>query len=326
MKIIALGEILQRLSTPLNEQITNSQYLNTYYGGGEYNTLVNLAGLGHEAEMISAFPDNELSERIKIEARKYNVKMNHSIIKEGRLGIYYTLLGNDVSSTKVIYDRSSSSFALSKYDDYDFSKCFEGADVLHVSGITAALSYDTREMTIKAIKKAKENNLKISFDSNYRAKLWTSEQAGNFLMEVLPLVDYAFLGILDVKYLLNINVNTVEEAYEYLKNKYPNIEYIASTNRNVISTAKHELSVNIYHENLYVSKKTTINVKDRVGAGDVFTAGVLDGIYHNKNKKEIAEFALANAVYKHYQLGDNCFVTREKIEDIMIGSSLKIKR
>lgn len=326
MKVIALGEVMMRLSNPLDTEMNRANNLSIYFGGGEYNTLVNLAGLGHDTEIVTSLPDNKLTTRILTEAKAYGVGTKYTNITEGRLGTYYAILGDDVTPTEVIYDRANSCFAHSTIADYNFDSIFEGADLFHVSGITAALNKDTRGLTLAAIKHARNMGIAVSYDSNYRAKLWSQAEAGAFLQEVLPLIDYAFLGILDIKYLLNIDTNLLQDGYAILKSKYPNIKYFASTNRNVISPSIHQLKVNIYDSSLYTTNEMTLNVKDRIGGGDVFTSGVLDGILLGKDKEDIANFALADAAIKHQRYGDNCFVTRKEVEAVANGASLAISR
>lgn len=326
MKTIALGEVMMRLSTPLDQRIDENKNLDMYFGGGEYNTLVNLAQLDNEVSMITKLPTNPISRRILTEMKMYNVNSDNVQLAKGRLGTYYTLLGDDISATEVIYDRANSCFSESTSEDYDFKQIFKDYDLFHVSGITAALNTTMMNITKDAIKSAKELGLKVSFDSNYRAKLWSQEDAGNFLSQILPDIDYAFLGILDMKYLLKMEVSSLEEGYEQLREKYPNLKLLASTDREVISTSKHKLSVNLYDGTLVKTKKVEMNVKDRIGGGDAFTAGVLDGIIHHKETKDIAEFALANAIIKHHRYGDNMFVNRQEVENLMNGNSMKISR
>lgn len=326
MSIVALGEVMMRLSQPKDQSISNAEALKIYFGGGEYNTLVNLAGLNHQTKLITTLPDNQLGHRILLEARRYGVDTSQVKLAGERLGSYYAILGDEITPTTVIYDRKYSAFAMTEFNDYDFSSIFKGAKLFHVSGITAALNKNTKVMTLNAIKLAKSLGLKVSYDSNYRSKLWSQKEAGTFLKEVLNYVDYAFLGILDIKYLLEIEVEDINTGYQYLKAEYPNIEYFASTNRKVINPNEHTLSVNIFKDQLYTTATTTIKVKDRIGAGDVFTAGILDGILKQKELKAIAEFALADAVYKHYHFGDNTLVNRDIIMRVMAKENLKINR
>lgn len=326
MKVVALGEVMMRFSNPEFTQLNRASSLDIYFGGGEYNTLVNLAGLGHETQIITTLPNNSLTTRILSEASSYNVGTKFVNLSEGRLGTYYAILGDSVTPTEVIYDRAASSFANSSTADYNFETIFADCDLFHVSGITAALNETTKKLTLDAIKAAKDRGIKISFDSNYRAKLWTQAEAGEFLYNVLPLVDYAFLGILDMKYLLNISVSDLETGYEILKTKYPNIKLFASTNREVLTPYKHTLKVNVYSDKLYSTDTLELDVKDRIGGGDVFTAGVLDGILNNKKPADIANFALADAAIKHARYGDNCYIKRSEVEAVMSGSSLAISR
>lgn len=326
MKIVALGEIMMRLSTPVSTSVNNLTSLNTYFGGGEYNTLINLAGLGHQTKMITSLPENQLSNAILKQARSYNVNTDYVIQKSGRLGTYYTILGDEITATDVIYDRADSVFSQAKFTDFDWQECFENCDLFHVSGITPALSATTKEMTIKAIQLANSMGIKVSYDSNYRGKLWSQKEAGCFLETVLPLVDYAFLGILDMKYLLNMSVDNLETGYQLLASKYPNIKLFASTNREVETTNIHHLAVNIYTDKLYTTNTKKVNVIDRIGGGDVFTAGVLDGVLLNKSLQEIGEFALADALIKHYQIGDNMDITRTRVESVIKGTNFRINR
>ncbi|MFV0336916.1 MAG: PfkB family carbohydrate kinase [Chthoniobacterales bacterium] len=207
-----------------------------------------------------------------------------------------------------------------------FLSYFEAADLFHVSGITPALSSETREMTLSAIKLAKKMSLKVSYDSNYRAKLWSQVEAGEFLAEVLKYVDYAFLGILDMQFLLGMDAQDLEKGYAELKSTYPNLDYIASTDRTVIDPFHHLLAVNVYDGELYTTEQVSLSVIDRIGAGDVFTAGILDGILLGKKKEEIASFALADAIIKHARFGDNCFIKRAEVEAVQSGGSLAISR
>ncbi len=326
MKVVALGEVMMRISTPIGEHLNNVDYLNIYFGGGEYNTLVNLAGLGHDTQIVTSLPDNQLTDRILKEARGYGVGYDFVNIKEARLGTYYSILGNDAIATQVIYDRAGSAFEKSHTSDFKPQEFLSGADLFHVSGITPALNSKLEVLTLESIKEAKKLGIKVSYDSNYRAKLWSPEKAGEFLKLVLPLVDYVFLGILDMKYLLKMEVDSLEEGYKILKDKYPNLKYMASTNREVVSSTLHKMQVNVFDEKLYQTDINDITVVDRIGGGDVFTGGILDGILQGKETPDIANFALADLKVKHSYKGDNCYVNRDMIDGIVNGNSLKITR
>ncbi len=326
MKIVALGEIMMRLSNEVGTEINRAQRLDIYFGGSEYNTLVNLAGLGHDVKMVTSLPDNMIVKKLLDEAHSYGVGTENINILDGRLGTYYAILGDDLTPTEVIYDREGSSFSKSTINNYNFESIFKGVDLFHISGITPAINKNTKELTIEAIKYAKSQGIKISYDSNFRAKLWSKEEAGEFLRIILPMIDYAFMGILDIKNLLDIEVDNVEEGYEILKRKYNNIKYFASTERKIINNSLHELRVNIYDGELYKTEFKKMNVKERIGGGDVFTAGVIDGIITGQSKVQIAEFALVDAMIKHQRYGDNSFITRREVNNVFSKNTQEIKR
>ncbi len=323
MKVVALGEIMMRLST---SDITTFNNLDTYFGGAEYNTITALSTLGHECNFITILPNNQLSSRISIEAKKYGLDLDVVSYKEGRIGCYYTLLGNDIIPTEVIYDRLGSAFYNLEIEDFNQDKCLENADLFHVSGITPALNDAVKELTYKFIKQAKSKGILISYDSNYRSKLWSQKKAGDFLENILPLVDYVFLGSLDIKYLLKMEISSLEEGYKILKEKYPNLKIIASTNREVISSTLHKIQVNIFDDKLYQTDIHDIKVVDRIGGGDAFTAGVLDGVLNKLDVIEIADNAMATLKYKHVKKGDNCFITKDIVDKIKNANGLDVKR
>lgn len=325
MKIVSLGEILLRLSPVTN--INQANQLDMYYGGGEYNVLTALSNLGCTTTMITTLPNNQLGKRALIEMRKNNINTNNIQFNEHRLGTYYALDSNEYKSVDVIYDRKDSSFAQSKFTDYDFERSFADHDYFHVSGITAALTTETQAMTLHAIELAKSKNMIVSYDSNYRAKLWTQQQAGQFLLEVLPKIDILFAGILDLKFLLGYDVDDLETGYQQLKAQYPNLKLIASTNREIVNPCFHKLSTNIYMDNeLKVSKVNEIKVIDRIGAGDYFTAGVLYSYIHNQASEQIADFALATATLKHYEKGDNFAIELNDVMNVINNNAHKIVR
>ncbi len=326
MVIGAIGEILMRLTPEDDKRLSASDKLKIYYGGGEFNTLSYLASFGHKTCLLTVLPDNSLGETVKKYIHSYNIDSKHIKMKGEKLGLYYALPGSEIMPTEVIYDRLYSSFSQVIYTDKEIIDFLKGLDILYVSGITAALSPQMASQILRIIKKAKELKIIISYDSNYRSKLWSSEEAGSFLKEVLPLVDIAILGILDIKYLLKHETDDLQSAYQWLKEKYPKIKLIASTTRTIINPNYHQLQSNIYTDKLYKSDINNINIIDRIGAGDAFSAGVIEGYLHKETPKKIADFALANATLKHYEYGDNYLTSKKRVDDFVKGNNLKINR
>ena len=173
-KVITMGEIMLRLSTPNNEKFIQADEFDVCYGGGEANVAVSLANYGHDAEFVTAVPNNEIGECALAALRKYNVSVANVAKCGERLGIYFLESGSSMRPSKVVYDRAHSSIATATAADFDFDKIFADADWFHFTGITPAVSDAAAVLTEEALKAAKKHGVKVSVDLNFRKKLWTS--------------------------------------------------------------------------------------------------------------------------------------------------------
>ena len=153
-KVVTMGEIMLRLSTPNHEKFIQADEFDVQYGGGEANVAVSLANYGHEAEFVTAVPDNEIGECALAALRKYNVAVSHAARCGERLGIYYLEIGSSVRPSKVVYDRKHSSISTAAESDFDFDAIFENADWFHFSGITPAISESAARLTKAALSQA----------------------------------------------------------------------------------------------------------------------------------------------------------------------------
>jgi len=188
-KVITMGEIMLRLSTPNNEKFIQADEFDINYGGGEANVAVSLANYGHDAEFVTAVPDNEIGECAVAALRKYNVSTKHIARCGERLGIYYLESGSSMRPSKVVYDRAHSSISTATEADFNFDEIFEGADWFHFTGITPAVSDAAAELTEKALIAAKKHGVKVSVDLNFRKKLWSSEKAQKVMTNLMKYVD-----------------------------------------------------------------------------------------------------------------------------------------
>ena len=188
-KIVTMGEIMLRLSTPNNERFLQADEFDVCYGGGEANVAVSLANYGHDAEFVTAVPDNEIGECAVAALRKYNVGTKHIAKCGERLGIYFLESGSSMRPSKVVYDRAHSSISTATEADFDFDDIFEGADWFHFTGITPAVSDAAAELTEKALIAAKKHGVKVSVDLNFRKKLWSSEKAQKVMTNLMKYVD-----------------------------------------------------------------------------------------------------------------------------------------
>ena len=171
-KIVTMGEIMLRLSTPNNEKFIQADEFDINYGGGEANVAVSLANYGHEADFVSALPKNPIGDAAIATLRKYNVGTKHISRSGERVGIYFLETGSAMRASNVVYDRAHSSISTAKVDEFDFDEIFKDADWFHFTGITPAVSDSAAERTEAALKAAKKAGVTVSVDLNFRKKLW----------------------------------------------------------------------------------------------------------------------------------------------------------
>ncbi len=172
-KVVTLGEIMLRLSTPGNTRFVQSDSFDVVYGGGEANVAVSCANYGHDAYFVTKLPKHEIGQSAVNALRKYGVKTDFIARGGDRVGIYYLETGASMRPSKVIYDRAHSAIAEADAADFDFDAIMEGADWFHWSGITPAISDKAAELTRLACEAAKRHGVTVSVDLNFRKKLWT---------------------------------------------------------------------------------------------------------------------------------------------------------
>lgn len=327
-KVVSLGEIMLRLSTENSNRFIQSSSFRADFGGGEANVAVSLANFGIPSEYVTKLPENPLSDSIFRYLRANGVESKNIVTGGERLGTYYLEVGTSVRASSVIYDRKYSSFSTIKYDELNVEAILKDASILHLSGITPALSENCRELMEKIMKKAKEMGVLISFDFNYRGKLWTLDEASQVLTSYLPYIDICFAGRLDARNIMKLEVeDNLEIYYKEITRKYPNIKYMLSTKRETHSVDENSLTGYIYKNGKLLSSATyRFTIIDRVGGGDAFAAGALFGIYNSLEPQEIVDFATAASVYKHTVRGDANLVSSGEIYNIMRNGISSVSR
>ena len=334
MKVAGFGEIMLRLSTDVGTMILQSDRFNVNYGGGEANVLISLSHFGIDTKMITSVSNDDIGKSILRYLRSYDIDTKFVTLGDHRTGIYYLQVWSGIRSSKVIYDRDNSAFCNMKVGDIDIAKALEDVDVFHFSGITLALSNDLRELLMQMLAYCKEHNIMVSYDSNYRAKLWSLEEAREATLKVLPYVDILSAGILDAENILLMNCE-LEDNHEKLKyyydeitKTYPNIKHIFSSHRDIESSSVNKLQCNYYTDGiLYLSNKINIDsIVDRVGGGDALSAGIIYSIINNKDPKYVCEFATCASALKHSILGDANLVELSDVERLMYEGVGKIAR
>ncbi|PGV53891.1 sugar kinase [Bacillus sp. AFS037270] len=335
-KIVTLGEIMLRLSTKSGERLFQADNLLMHYGGAEANVAVSLSQFGHDVKFASKIPNNPLGAAVERHLKSYGVD-THFLIKGGeRLGTYYLESGVGGRSAQVTYDRKYSSFSSLSMEELNFDELFQGIDLFHVTGITLALSQNLRDLVLLAVKKAKEAGIMTSLDFNYRASLWSQQACSEAIKPLLGYIDICFCGELDASHLLGIepaNDSLLKEEklkyyYEKITELYPNIQYMGSTFRTVLSASTNKLQGNIYTKGELIQSTEHLidHIVDRVGGGDAFAAGVLHGILEKWSLSRTISFASMASVLKHTIHGDCNAFTVEEIAKILDNEAGKIVR
>ncbi|MEX5396844.1 PfkB family carbohydrate kinase [Streptococcus sp. ZJ93] len=340
-KVVGLGEILLRLSPPNYQTMLQASCLECQFGGSELNVLATLAQLGHSVSLISAIPDNELGKMAEHFLFARQIEQQYLIKHQGRLGLYYYQKGFSVRASQVIYDREFSSFSQASYHDYLLEGVFDQVDWFHVSGITAALNDATYELTYRLMKMAQEKGVKISFDLNYRASLWNSFAEAR--EKLSPLIELANVCIgLEPILLLDEQGRDLKDELR-LKPPYENkedllkvlvaieeryqLDAIAFTQREMGYSNEYRLKGFLYEgQTLYETEKETIQVLDRVGTGDAFTAGIIYGCLMGQEGQQVLGTAMASFVFKHTIEGDVNMITPLDIHHLLAHDSYEIKR
>ncbi len=324
-KIVTLGEIMLRLSTPGYERFVQADSFDVCYGGGEANVAVSLAGFGHDVSYVTKLPENEIGESALQALRREGVDCSFIARGGERLGIYFLETGASVRPSKVVYDRAHSAIAEASPSDFDFDAIFEGADWFHFTGITPAISDAATEVTRAALKAAKRHGLTVSCDLNYRKKLWSSEKAKSVMTDLMQYVDVCIGNEEDAQKVLGfvpgdtdvtkgkLELAGYEAMFRAMQEKF-GFRYVVSSLRESFSASDNAWSAAIWDgKEFYHSKTYKLHIVDRVGGGDSFAAGLICGLAEGKSAAEALEFAVAASALKHTIPGDFNHVTRGEV-------------
>ena len=332
-KIVTLGKIMLRLSTPGNKRFVQSDSFDAVFGGGEANVAVSCANYGHEVYFVSKLPEHEIGQSAINALRKYGVKTDYIARGGDRIGIYYLETGASMRPSKVIYDRAHSAIAEASATDFDFDKIMEGASWFHWSGITPAISEKAARLTELACQAAKRHHVTVSVDLNFRKKLWTKEQAQAVMRPLMQYVDVCIGNEEDAELCLGfkpdadvVGGKTDAEGYKSIFAAMADefgFKYVISTLRESFSASHNGWKAMIYNgKEFYVSKRYDITpIIDRVGGGDAFSGGIIHGLLTMRTQAEALEFAVAASALKHTINGDFNLVSEEEVKALTGGDA-----
>jgi len=332
-KVVTLGEIMLRLSTPGYNRFVQSESFDVTYGGGEANVAVSLANYGHDAYFVSKLPVHEIGQSAVNHLRRFGVQTDYIARGGDRVGIYYLETGASMRPSKVIYDRAASSISEAEINDFDFDEIFKDASWFHWSGITPAISKKAALVTEEALKAAKRNNVMVSVDLNYRKKLWTPAEAKETMTQLMQYVDVCIGNEEDAHLVLGykpgetdvskgeLELTGYKSIFKQMKEDL-GFKYVVTSLRESHSASDNGWSALIYDGNeFYQSKKYDVRIVDRVGGGDSFAAGLIHGLLTKDSMKDALEFSVAASALKHTIKGDFNLVSEAEVEVLANGDA-----
>jgi len=325
--IITFGEAMIRLSPANFQRLEQARSLDLNVGGAELNVAVGLTRFGMKSAWVSKLPKNGLGFLIRDRAQGFGVDCSHIVWSDkGRAGIYFLELGASPRASSVLYDRAGSAISMIQSGEIDWAKVFTGSKHFHVSGITPALSASASEVTVEALKAAKKAGLTVSYDLNYRKKLWSPADAKRIQEPIMTDVDVLITTEEDTNVVFGIKEKDYEAAAEKLAQTF-RLKVVAITLREDLSVLRNNWTAIVYQDGrIYKDRKYEVEIVDRVGAGDSFTAGLLYGWIKEKDVEKGIRYGNAFAALKHTVPGDFNWNTMEEVENQLKGAGLRISR
>lgn len=319
--IVGFGEIMLRLATPRGQVLDATRSLEVDFGGAEANTIAALSRLGHDTRFLTAFPGNDWGRRGAAMLAAAGVQGNSRYIDGARIGTYFLESGAGLRGGRVIYDRMGSAFARCDWSDVDWSRLLKGADWLHLSGITPALSESAAQACEAAARAARQAGCRVSFDCNYRVALWAdTADFGAACRRIVAHADLVFCGCREIRWILDeprpdeISPDPAH-GYGMLKDVAPHMDVLAGTLHEKDASGAPRLGgfATNGKESARLDPHGLGAVVDPVGGGDAYAAGVLHGLAEGWSVVRSAEFALAAASLKHTIMGDQLRATPAEV-------------
>lgn len=347
--LLSLGECMIRLSPPGHQRIELTPVFEAYAGGGEYNVAYALARYGMRTSWVSALVDNPLGHFIRNHAKASGMDLSEVVWvpydgsgRADRIGLNFTEVGIGVRPSVTLYDRGHTAVSHMKLGDVDWKRIFQQRKVrwFHTGGIFTALSDSCAEVALESMKAAHEAGTLVSYDLNFRSKLWSSKKAIEVTKKLMPSIDVLIGNEEDFQKVLGFEVEGTDkdfkslpiEGYKKMVQKvvqaYPHITAVGTTLREVVSGLINNWSAIMYYDGTFYQSKRyeNLEVEDRVGGGDGFCSGFVYGLLHGMTPQECVDMGAAHGALLQSTRGDTSMVTLEEIKHVMGGGSARIKR
>ena len=336
-RVVCFGELLLRMGAPGRQLLLQTPTLEVHAGGAEANVGVALAHFGHDVAMTSTVANNPLGEHVLGELRRHGVDTRQVRRDEGRMGLYFLTIGAVQRPSEVVYDRADSTFALTAADAYDWPTLLQGAQWLHLSGVSPALGAEAAAATLAAARCARELGVKVSFDGNFRPKLWQrwGGDAAGILRQLFACADIVFADHRDIGVVLGGQFDQedprqqVRAAATMAFEAFPQLQWMACTQRTPHSVDHHSLGAMLLQRDGNVAEAPVMDlpgIVDRIGGGDAFAAGILHGLMSGWNAEQTVRFGLAAGCLKHSIPGDFCPLPEAEVQALVSEGRLDVRR
>jgi 2-dehydro-3-deoxygluconokinase len=337
MDLVTFGEAMVRLTPPSFQRLEQAQTLDVYVGGGELNVAVAAARLGVLSRWVSRLPQNPLGRMIAGKAREQGVDVQIEWTAGDRAGLYFAELGAAPRASSVLYDRAASAISMITPGSIDWPTIFAGARWYHVSGITPALSESAARVTAESLVAAKKAGLTVSYDLNYRSKLWSGEKARAVQEPFMEHVDVLITTEEDTRVVFGIGADADSSFEQVDAESYADVaralekrfdfSAVAITLRENPRVLLNSWTAIVSADGkIHRAPRYEVEVVDRIGAGDAFSAGLIVSRLEDHGWDEAVRFATATSALKHSIPGEFRLVTRGEVEQLLRGARLRVSR
>jgi len=326
--LVTLGEAMIRLTPPDHERLEQASELKVHVGGSELNVAVAAARLGVGVRFVTRLTRNPLGRMVENRAREHGIDTSHVVwTDEDRVGTYYLECGASPRANSVVYDRRDSAISRLRVGEVDWDAALSGARAFHVSGITPALSKTAAEATLDAVERASQAGVLVSVDLNYRARLWSRDDARAVMTRIMRSADVLITTEEDTERVFGIESESYEEVAMQLAQEF-DLRFVAITLRENPSVWRNSWTAIVYEagdSRVHRAPVLDIEVVDRVGSGDAFAGGFLYGLLSEDAARGV-RYGVGLSAIKQTHPGDIVYATKEEVDRVLEGGGLRIVR
>ncbi len=313
--VLTFGEAMLRLTPPAGLLVSQASNFDAWVAGSESNVACGLANLGVAATWIGRLPDHAIGHKVETAMASCGVDVDHIVwtSADDRVGTFYAEQGASPRSPRVIYDRKGSAATGMSPADISDSE-IDSHRWLHMSGITPALSESCTETAVDVLARAKKRGMGVSFDVNYRAKLWTSEAAHAALMPLVQGVDTLFCSSKDAQIVFGCVGSSEDQARSLAQQTKAGTVIVTDGARGASACVGTEAM-----SYPAIPVETTL---DRFGSGDAFAAGYLWASLREGDLGQCLQAGCAAGALKRTIRGDILLASASDLESVMRNSQV----